>query len=201
MLAKKNLVQQQLKNMPNEILKTIRTRRSVNQNSFTNEPISKEDLLSVLEAANAAPTHKRTQPWRFVVFQNDGLNRLGNELSRIYKAITPSEKYNAITEENMGKKATMSTVAIAIIVNYSGDVPEWEELAATACSVQNIWLAAHAIGLGGYWASPGLINHLGPFLSLEDNQKCIGIFYMGHHNSEVRDPVRSPIEEKVRWEG
>lgn len=186
--------------MKNEILKAIHSRRTVNQNSFTQEEVSKEDILSILEAANAAPTHKRTQPWRFVVFQKDGLNRLGTELSRIYKQITPAEKYNETTEANMGKKATQSNVAIAIIVNYTGGLPDWEELAATACAVQNMWLAAHSLQIGGYWASPGLINHLGPFLGLEENQQCVGIFYMGHHNAEAREPVRSPIEEKIRWE-
>lgn len=186
--------------MPNEILKAIQYRRTVNQNSFTDQDISKADLLAILEAANAAPTHKRTQPWRFVIFQKDGLNRLGAELSRIYKTVTPAEKYTEMTEQNMGKKATMSNVAIAIIVNYTGDVPEWEELAATACAVQNIWLAAHSLNIGGYWASPGLINHLGPFLELAENQKCIGLFYLGHHNAEQREPVRTPIEDKIRWE-
>src|SRR5690606_39519082 len=61
-------------------------------------------------------------------------------------------------------------------------------------------LAAHSLGIGGYWATPGLINHLGPFLNLAGNQKCVGLFYLGHHESEAREPVRSPIEEKVRWE-
>ncbi|HMR19312.1 MAG TPA: nitroreductase [Sphingobacterium sp.] len=186
--------------MSNEILKAIQNRRTVNQNSFTDQDITKEDLLTILEAANAAPTHKRTQPWRFVVFRKEGLERLGAELSRIYRTTTPPEKYTELAEQNMGKKATMSNVALAIIVNYSGELPEWEELAATACAVQNIWLAAHTLGIGGYWATPGLINHLGEFLQLESHQKCVGLFYMGHHNSEPREPVRSPIAEKIRWE-
>lgn len=186
--------------MSNEVLKAIQYRRTVNQVSFTDQPISKADIEVILEAANAAPTHKRTQPWRFVVFQDQGLQRLGEELSRIYKEITPAEKYTELAEQNMAKKATMSNVALAIIVDYSGDLPEWEELAATACAVQNIWLAAYSLGIGGYWATPGLINHLEGFLKLEPNQKCIGLFYMGHHNGEPREPARTPVAEKVRWE-
>lgn len=184
----------------NNILHTIKHRRAVFQTSFNDNPVSREDLLTLLEAADAAPTHKRTQPWRFVIFRQDGLQRLGTELARIYKEITPGERYSPMTEENMSKKATLSQAAIAIVVNYSGDLPEWEELAATACAVQNMWLAAHSIGLGGYWASPGLINHIGPFLNLDSNQKCIGFFYLGHHTSDPREPVRSPLEEKIRWE-
>lgn len=186
--------------MKNTILEAIHYRRAVNQNSFTEEEISKEEILTLLNAANAAPTHKRTQPWRFVVFRKEGLQRLGAELSRIYKEVTPADKYTEMAEANMAKKATQSNVALAIIVNYTGDVPEWEELAATACAVQNIWLAAHSIQLGGYWASPGLINHLGKFLQLEENQKCIGLFYLGKHQAEAREPFRSPIEDKIRWE-
>lgn len=186
--------------MKNDVLNAIHYRRTVNQNSFTDQDISQEDLLTILEAANAAPTHKRTQPWRFVIFRKEGLERLGTELARIYKSITPTEKYSETTELNMAKKATASNVAIAIIVNYTGDVPEWEELAATAASVQNIWLASHSLGIGGYWATPGLINHLDNFLNLEENQKCIGIFYLGHHTAESREPVRTPIQDKIRWE-
>ncbi|WP_164123311.1 MULTISPECIES: nitroreductase [Sphingobacterium] len=184
----------------NNVLDAIHFRRTVNQNSFTNAEISKEDILTILGAANAAPTHKRTQPWRFVIFRKDGLQRLGTELARIYKSITPADKYTEVTEQNMAKKATMSNVAIAIVVNYTGDLPEWEELAATACAVENLWLAAHSLNIGGYWATPGLINHLGPFLNLAENQKCIGLFYLGHHNAEAREPARSPIEDKIRWE-
>lgn len=185
----------------NDILYTIRFRRAVMQPAFSDQEVTKEEIETLLEAANAAPTHKRTQPWRFVVFRGDGLHRLGNELARIYKQTTPAEKYNEMTEQNMAKKATVSKVAIAIIVNYTGELPEWEELAATACAVQNMWLASHAIGLGGYWASPGLIKHLGSFLKLEDNQQCLGFFYVGRPNpQDEREPVRSPISERVRWE-
>lgn len=186
--------------MVNDVLNAIQYRRTINQNSFTDQDISTEDILTILNAANAAPTHKRTQPWRFVIFRKEGLERLGTELARIYKSITPAEKYTEATEQNMAKKATASTVAIAIIVNYTGDLPEWEELAATACAVQNIWLAAHSLNIGGYWATPGLIHHMGGFLNLEENQKCIGFFYLGHHNEEPKEPARSPIGDKIRWE-
>lgn len=184
----------------NSTLQTIKYRRAVFQASFTEQPVDRQDILTILDAADSAPTHKRTQPWRFVVFREDGLQRLGAELSRIYQEVTPREKYSAQTEKNMGAKATLSQAAIAIIVNYSGDVPEWEEVAATACAVQNMWLAAHSIGLGGYWASPGLIEHIGPFLNLAPNQRCLGFFYLGYHASEDRQAVRSPLTEKIRWE-
>ena len=108
----------------NEVLKNIQYRRAVFQANYTDQEVSREDIMTILEAANAAPTHKRTQPWRFVIFRNEGLIRLGDELARIYKSVTPAEKYTEVTEQNMAKKATQSKAALAIIVDYSGDLPE-----------------------------------------------------------------------------
>ena len=88
----------------------------------------------------------------------------------------------------------------AIVTSYSGVVPRWEEVAATACAVQNLWLAASAAGIGGYWSSPGTIKHMGDFLGLSTNEECLGFFYMGYHDEPQRTANRSPLAEKVRWE-
>lgn len=89
---------------------------------------------------------------------------------------------------------------MAIVVSYSGAVPQWEEVAATACAVQNLWLAASAAGIGGYWSSPGTIKHIGDFLGLAGNEECLGFFYMGYHDEPPRAANRRPIAEKVQWE-
>ena len=73
----------------------------------------------------------------------------------------------------------MSDSIFTISVNFSGLLPEWEEIAATAMAVQNMYLTATAYEVGCYWSTPGMINHLREFLQLEENQKCIGLFYLG----------------------
>lgn len=183
--------------MSNQILETIQNRRAVFQKQYHDTDISEQDLQTILEAANAAPTHKRTEPWRFVIFKNKGLSKLGTELSRIYQEITPEKEYNPKKAEKTKEKATSANVAFAIIVHYSGKVPEWEELAATACAVQNMWLASHSLGIGAYWSSPKTIHHLDDFLGLKDNQECIGLFYMGHADLSDSTPKRGDIEGKI----
>jgi len=59
-------------------------------------------------------------------------------------------------------------------------VPEWEEIAATAMAVQNMYLTSTANNIGCYWSTPGMMNHLGEFLGLEENQRCYGLFYLGN---------------------
>ncbi len=50
------------------LFEAIRTRRSFSLNSLDPEPLDRALVERMLEAANWAPTHKRTEPWRFVVF-------------------------------------------------------------------------------------------------------------------------------------
>ena len=65
--------------------------------------------------------------------------------------------------------------------------------------VKNLWWARHEKNIGGYWSSPGVIAHLGPFLQLEENQRCLGLFYMGYYDEAPRDSERLPLDEVVRY--
>jgi nitroreductase len=78
-------------------------------------------------------------------------------------------------------------------------VPEWEEMAAVAASVQNLWIAASAHGIGGYWSTPDLIQHLGDIVPMNNGEKCIGLFYMGHYAPFETNRKRGPITQKLTW--
>ena len=190
--------------MPSTPFETIKDiinhRRAVFPASYSTREISKETLTELLSCADAAPTHKRTQPWRFVVFRGQGLQRLADQLADLYQAHTPPEQFLQKKMDSTREKVLQSGAVIAIVTAYSGAVPQWEELAATACAVQNLWLAASAAGIGGYWSSPGSIKHIGDFIGLEANEECIGYFYMGYHDEPPRTPTRAPLDGKVRWE-
>ena len=190
--------------MPSTPFETIKDiinhRRAVFPVSYSDQEISKETLTELLSCADAAPTHKRTQPWRFVVFRGQGLLRLADQLADLYQTHTPPEQFLQKKMDSTREKVLKSGAVIAIVTAYSGAVPQWEELAATACAVQNLWLAASAAGIGGYWSSPGSIKHIGDFLGLDANEECLGYFYMGYHEESPRTPARSPLAEKVRWE-
>lgn len=181
------------------IIEVIKNRRSIFPKSYLQKPIEKEVLLTLLDCANQAPTHRLTQPWRFKVFREAGLERLANEMVRQYKETTNPEVFLQKKSDAIYEKVMLSGAVLAICMNVNGKVPEWEEVAAVACSVQNIWLAASTMGIGSYWSSPGLITNLNSFLELDENEKCIGLFYMGYHQEENREGNRTPIEDKITW--
>lgn len=178
----------------------IKRRRSIFPVSYTGQEIPVTVIKQILESANYAPTHKLTEPWRFIVFRNEGKIKLGNELARLYREMTPAHQFLQKKYESIIEKVAQSSCVIALNAQLNSDqVPEWEELAALACAVQNMALTAEALHVGAYWSSPGMIADLKDYLNLGETEKCFGLFYMGYHNEKPRAAMRGPIEDKIKW--
>lgn len=178
----------------------IKRRRSIFPASYLQKPIPNEVIAQILENANYAPTHKLTQPWRFVVFTGDTKTELGTELGRLYQQNTPPEKFLQKKYNSFAEKTDQAACILAVNIQFHPDqLPAWEEIAATACAVQNIALTAESLSIGAYWSSPPLINDLGDFLGLAENEKCYGLFYMGYHEETERLANRTPMQSKIKW--
>lgn len=157
----------------------IEERRSVFPKDYAEAPIPEHILEDILGAAVLAPNHKRTKPWRFKVFRGEEKQLLGEELQSIYKDTTPPQIFLEKKYQDIGFKISKANIVISIVCEFSPLVPEWEEIAATAMAVQNMYLTCTANRIGCYWSSSAVVNHLQESLKIEENQKCLGLFYMG----------------------
>ncbi|HTN45873.1 MAG TPA: nitroreductase [Flavipsychrobacter sp.] len=157
----------------------METRKSIFPKDYTQTEIPQQLIEEVMHAATLAPNHKRTQPWRFKVYKGDQKQQLGKELQEIYKSITPELQFLQKKYDDIFEKISRANVVITIVAEFSGLVPEWEEIAATAMAVQNMYLTCTANHIGCYWSSPKLVDHLKDSLKIEENQKCLGLFYIG----------------------
>jgi nitroreductase len=155
-------------------------RRSIFPKDYTDTEISQEILDEILHSATLAPNHKRTKPWRFKVFRGEEKAKLALEMQAIYKATQPEQLFLEKKYNDIGFKINKADAVISIVVNFSGMVPEWEEIAAVSMAVQNMYLTCTANQIGCYWSSPKLVDHLKSSLSIEENQKCLGLFYLGN---------------------
>ncbi|ASW76112.1 nitroreductase [Chryseobacterium piperi] len=163
-----------------ETLKTIiEQRRSIFPKDYTETEISQDVLDEILHSATLAPNHKRTKPWRFKIFKGEEKAQLAAEMQSIYKATQPEQTFLEKKYNDIGFKINKADVVVSIVVNFSGMVPEWEEIAAVSMAVQNMYLTCTANEVGCYWSSPGIVSHLKDSLTIEENQKCLGLFYMG----------------------
>lgn len=157
----------------------IENRRSIFPKDYSEKEIPREILSEILNAAQFAPNHKRTKPWRLRVFEGEEKLNLGKEVQKIYKQIVPEQVFLQKKYEDIGFKFSKAYAVITVSVNFSGLVPEWEEIAATAMAVQNMHLTCSANNMGCYWGTPPMKDFLGDFLELEENQKCFGFFFLG----------------------
>ncbi|MGD1841318.1 MAG: nitroreductase [Thermonemataceae bacterium] len=187
-----------------EINQLIRHRRSVYPVQYVEGKVIDDTIIEqILENANWAPTHGRTEPWRFCVFTGDGLKKLAQFQAETYKKYTTTEDF----KENKHQKLLDNPLKASHIISIgmkrqaSGRIPEVEEIEAVACAVQNMYLTATAYGIGAYWGSGGITYYeeAKPFFDLEPEDKLLGFFYLGHIEKPSPEGKRAPVQEKVRW--
>ncbi|MFY7844468.1 nitroreductase family protein [Chryseobacterium gambrini] len=163
-----------------EVLKEIiEQRRSIFPKDYSDTEISQEILDEILHSATLAPNHKRTKPWRFKIFRGEEKAKLALEMQSIYKSTQSETLFLEKKYNDIGFKINKADTVVSIVVNFSGMVPEWEEIAAVSMAVQNMYLTCTANNIGCYWSSPKIVDHLKESLTIEENQKCLGFLYMG----------------------
>ncbi len=116
-----------------DFISLLRSRRSVRE--YTGEPVSREDLQSILAAGMSAPSAQNCRPWHFVILTP------GKSLGWIDRII-PMTAYTA-------------KAGAAILVCTDTSVEPGQEMAivSTACCVQNMLLASHSLGYGSVWVN------------------------------------------------
>ncbi|MBO0342465.1 MAG: nitroreductase family protein [Allomuricauda sp.] len=181
------------------IFDLIKERRSIFPPQFNDKPISRETIEKILEAANWAPTHKKTEPWRFKVLMGKKKHELGAFLSNKYQEVDPKPKQMKIKKLQFNPSNSGAVIAICMQRDPKESLPEWEEIASVAMAVQNMWLCCTELGIGCYWASPGLIKFMDEFFDLNEGERCLGFLFMGYYDGEVEPSNRTPIAEKVQW--
>lgn len=159
-------------NAADAVLENIHNRKSVRQ--YTSEPVSEENVETMLKAAMAAPTAVNYQPWRFVV-------------------VTERESLDAMAEmlpfAKMLSQAPLAIVVCGETKWFDGqDNHFWQQDCSAA--TQNILLAAEALGLGAVWTgvypNMDLARPLSEFLGLPSTVQPLCVIPIGHHDGTTQ---------------
>jgi nitroreductase len=187
-----------------EVNELIEKRRSIFPQDYTGEKVDDAIIAKILENANWAPTHKLTEPWRFMVFTGDGLKKLGEAQAEVYKNVTQKDgTYKEERYQNLLKKPMQSSHIIAVCMKRDErkSVPEVEEIGAVFCAVQNMYLTATAYNVGAYLSTGGItyFDEAKEIFGLSAEDKLLGFFHVGIPKHETLSSKRKPIEDKVIW--
>jgi nitroreductase len=161
----------------------IRTRRT--HKAFHPEPLTRDEVESLLELARWAPNHNLTAPWRFRVVGPMTLDRLKV----------------AAGPEGAAKLDRAPTLIVASCALGEDPVQNEEDLHATAVASYIVLLAAHARGLAGYWRTPGLLrSEVGrKAVGLPDSERFVGLLHLGRPRQEKEPPPRPPVGQTTAF--
>lgn len=201
-----------------ELREAITTRRSVRR--FKPEPVPREIIIELLQAANMAPSASNGQPWEFIVLEKNDLLAM---LSITKEAFT--ERFDKMAPELREKKlaklslpepenkylslsrfyATLGGAPAVIIVYLEQDEDEYNRLLNTAgasAAVQNLLLAACDQGLGACWMMGPLQKKEGALkklLNLPRSKQIIAIVPLGYPERVPSAPPKDGVEGKIQW--
>ncbi|WP_347840221.1 nitroreductase [uncultured Draconibacterium sp.] len=184
------------------VTETIKNRRATPPRLFSKKALSKTSIEALLESANWAPNHKKTEPWRFKVYEAEAKAKLavGARNILLHKQ---QEGYPVALEKIEKFASTLERVPVVIAVILQRDtaerIPEWEEVAAVSMAVQNMWLTATELNLAAFWATPAFTELFDELLELGEHQKSLGFFYAGEVMMDYPSPGRGDLDKKVEW--
>lgn len=152
-----------------DLQQAIKERRSVRE--FTVDPVSKVDLMTIIEAGTWAPSANNYQPWRFVCIQDGSLRSLISEFT-VYSTIV-----------------SQCQALIAVYLDKNAAFEEIHDQQSTGAVVQNMLLTADSLGLGAVWL--GEVRKNGEAVSRElgigdqyELAAILAIGYPAHRNQK-----------------
>ena len=161
------------------VIDTILNRRSVRE--FTDKPVSKEDINTILNAGHWAPSGLNNQPWRFVVIRD----------RETIQKLSECTHYSGIVAG--------APLLIATFLDNETSYSITKDIEAIGAAVQNMLLACCELGLGGVWLGE-ILNQkkkVNSILGCPSNLELMSVLAIGEPVPKERTSTRRALSEIV----
>ncbi len=161
------------------VLDAIFARRSIRQ--YLEDPVEDDSLQAILEAGRWAPSGLNNQPWRFAVVKGP----------EVKNEIAAQTRYREIIRN--------APVIIAVFLDNTESYDRVKDCQAIGACLQNMYLAAHALGLGGVWLGEILKNkeRVAEILEAPDSYELMAVFAVGHPKNRQQKSQRKSLSEII----
>lgn len=209
-----------------DMLDWLRSRRSVR--TFSDEPVARDVLERLLEAAISAPSNTNRQPWRFTVVCDADRRRQIVEAVATRTAAMAKIIANSRHAEDYGSYGDFFheplAAATAIIIPQYREYPDLianliesgggdpkafttassmqAELASTSMAIMALLLQAHAEGLGACMMAGPIVAkaEIEALLCIAEPWRMLGAIAVGHPSDAVSPTrPRKPLDRVVVW--
>jgi nitroreductase len=188
-----------------ELLDLLRARRSIPR--VTPEAPPRALIEQVIEAAGWAPNHYKTEPWRFAVLTGNAREELGNAMADALRRRLPSpdspEAEALLNKERAKPLRAPVVIVVAVEPSTLPKALEIEEIEAGAAGVENMLLAAHALGLGAMWRTgeAAYDPEIKRFLGFAPDAHIISFVYLGYPDVPSLPSRERDMRPVTRWLG
>lgn len=172
------------------LAKIIRNRRSVKA-GYTDQIVTKETVLNLLDDAVWAPTHGLREPWRFIFVDAEALPSFAKKVASTYKENIQKNRENYLNEPNS---------ILVVIMDAPELEKQWDEnFGATASLIQNFSLLASVQGLGVCWkTNPHIYNpKVKEILNVKNTEKIIGFIHLGYSTETPDAQPRKTVADQL----
>ena len=186
----------------NTLTNIIASRRDIRGNNFINKKVSNKKLKVILESALNAPSVGYSQPWEFIVVDEEKKNLVYEHFTKAFnksktkfldKPLYNSLKLEGIKESNINiavyyKKST-SNVLGQTYMKRTGEY-------SVVCAILNMWLTARALNIGMGWVSILKPKKINKIFDIDKNEyKFIAYLCFGY----TKEFYNEPELKKLKW--
>lgn len=170
-----------------DVLDAIKGRRSIR--AFQNREISQEIVDKLIDAARWAPSAGNIQPWEFIVVRNPEIKRGLAEaaLGQYFIEEAPVVIVVCANEERSASGYGMRGRTLYCLQD-------------TAAAIQNIHLAAYAMGLGTCWVGAFRENEARKVLNIPEGVRPVAMIPVGYPAESPSPRSRRPVKQIVHYE-
>jgi len=193
-----------------DLLELMQSRRSIRR--FAQRAVSREDLERLLEAARWAPSNHNRQPWKFIVIEDrEKIRELAQQVRLgMENKVKSLPEVAAVHAVGLVEHGTFFADAPVVIVALhklpiAAAAPLWDGLRhpelvsgeplSVAMAIQNLLLAAHALGLGAcVMTAPLLADGLTDMLQVPPGFAITALIAVGYPDEVPPTPRRKTLD-------
>jgi nitroreductase len=190
-----------------DVFEAIRTTRAMRRLDPTRD-VSDEDLWTIIEAATKAPSGGNSQPMRWIVVRDaEKRAALGAIYKKSWEPVSGMYRQRTPSEDSTTQRVLNSADWLG---DHMGDAP----VILLPCSkggdpgsiypgVQNLFLAARALGLGTTLTTVHRMNEgdVRAVLGIPDDVNTWAMIPVGYPTGKWGEAKRRPVEEVTYWDG
>lgn len=179
-------------NTMNETLHLLLTRRSVAPHLLAAPGPTADELGTLLTAAVRVPDHGRLTPWRFIVLEAEGRQRVGAVVEAAFRADHPDAEEARVAVERDRLVRSPLVVAVVSRARPHVKIPDWEQVLSSGAVCMNLVIAANAMGFGTSWLTEwfSFDRRILDAMGLAPEERIAGFIYIGR--------IKEPPVERLR---